>query len=206
MSKRLDLTGQRFGLLTVISFSGIAERSRTLWHCVCDCGNPINMVGKNLKSGNTRSCGCLKRSIISKRMKVHGKSATPEFRIWCGMRKRCNNKNAQNYQRYGAKGITICDSWHSFQNFLRDMGLRPSDKHTIERIDNTKGYSPDNCTWATIAEQNRNTSRNRYIEFAGRRQCLSDWATELGTRNRVIAYRIRRWGVERALTTPVKTG
>lgn len=153
MSKPLDLTGQRFGKLVVVSRSE-SKNGKSLWECRCDCGRISLVVGNKLTSGTTKSCRCLR---VESPMK-HGGSRSPEYQVWCGIIQRCTNPNAPEYFRYGARGITICERWReSFENFLMDMGPRTSSRHTIERSDNDKGYSKDNCRWATQSEQNRNT-------------------------------------------------
>jgi hypothetical protein len=129
------------------------------------------------------------------------------YRVWAGIRTRCVNPKDTAYQNYGGRGITICDRWKdSYENFLEDMGERPGKEYSIDRIDNEKGYSPDNCKWATRKEQHRNTRRNVWIEFNGQRKVASDWAAEYGISATTLKYRIFKagWDVEKALTTPTK--
>jgi hypothetical protein len=124
------------------------------------------------------------------------------------MKARCYSPRSTSYEYYGAKGITVCARWRdSFENFLQDMGEKPSQAYSIERIDNGKGYSPGNCRWATASEQNRNYGRNIIIEYAGRKQCLSDWASELGLKKPTLRYRLRAgWKVSDAFNLPVSMG
>jgi hypothetical protein len=135
---------------------------------------------------------------------IHGKWKTPEFGIWLRMLDRCRNPNRRAYHRYGGRGITVCDRWHSFAAFLEDMGERPSSKHTLDRIDNEAGYSPENCRWATWKEQQQNRSNNHRLTFQGETLCLSEWAQRVGIKKTTLQERLYRgWSVERALEEPV---
>lgn len=129
----------------------------------------------------------------------HGLRYHPLYKRWNGMVQRCRDKNHVRYAKYGGKGITVCERWLSFPNFLADMGEPPAGA-TIERIDNSKGYSPENCVWADYSTQMRNTSRTRLIEFNGKTQCVTDWAKEIGINERSLRERLEKWPLERALT------
>ncbi len=131
----------------------------------------------------------------------HGGARTRLYKIWVAMKQRCSNPKSQAYKYYGGKGIIVCDSWKaSFAVFAKDMGQPPTDKHSIDRIDGSKGYEPDNCRWATRREQSGNTSRNRWLTHDGKTQLMEDWANELGIGSNTLIWRIRNWGEKEALT------
>lgn len=131
---------------------------------------------------------------------------TPEWEVWSSMRRRCYDQNAISYPRYGGRGIAVCDSWNnSFKSFFDDMGERPSKDHSIERIDNNRGYDPDNCRWATRVEQSRNRRSNRILTFNGESRCVMEWAEYLGVNNQALYRRLYKgWPVDRALSTPFR--
>jgi hypothetical protein len=190
----IDLTGQRFGRLVVIGHKGRNGYGRYLWECKCDCGNTHYVVSISLKNGHSQSCGCLLSERASEANRRHGGSGSDEHNVWCSMRHRCSDENATTYKYYGARGITVCERWaNSFENFLADMGKRPPGT-SIDRIDNDKGYSPDNCRWADRLTQQNNTRLNRWIEHDGRTMTLSQWARELGTTKGVLWARLKAHG------------
>lgn len=164
MSARLDLTGRRFGRLTVLGFSHVEKRS-TRWFCQCDCGNEVVVIGDNLNRGNTTQCvECAQRAAHGNaRARKHGHAsisvgtriASRTYRSWSAMMARCYNPRHHKWKLYGGRGIRVCDRWHDFANFLADMGERPTGT-TIDRIDSNGNYELGNCRWATVTEQNRN--------------------------------------------------
>lgn len=181
--KTIDMTGKEYGNLTVIG-KAKSDRYGAYWMCKCNCGNITTVRGSHLRQGRTISCGCKQGNHVAVVKHGHAmgkdKKASPEYYTWLAMMARCKNPKTKHYRLYGGRGISVCERWIMFENFLSDMGLRPSSKYSLDRYPNKDGnYQPDNCRWATIKEQNRNTSRNVFIEFDGRSQILEEWATEL---------------------------
>lgn len=206
MGKFIDITGQVFGRLTVIRLAEERDTLRRfLWHCMCQCGELPIVSGEALKSGNTRSCGCLFREVLIQRNTTHGLRHTPEWHIWAQMIGRCRNPRNKGYKNYGARGITIEDPrWFNFAHFIADMGPRPSRELTLERLNNDRGYYKDNCAWKTRAEQSRNKRNLRWITFRGETKVLTDWANAKGLRPVTLLFRFKRgWSIEKALMTPV---
>jgi hypothetical protein len=208
--KRLDLTGQQFGRLTVVAFIGVRFRGKKrdrYWLCRCECGNTTEIRTEYLHAG-TRSCGCLQRESFRAIVTSHGHAVpgktSPEYHTWAGMLDRCRNANNKKWALYGGRGITVCDRWRQFEDFLADMGTRPTAHHSIDRIDNDGHYEPGNCRWATQKEQMRNVSYNRVLTFGAKTQPVAAWGEELGIKSSLISGRLARgWSVERALTEPV---
>ena len=160
MPKMIDLTGCVFGKWTVIAASGKNKAGKMFWHCQCECGMEKRINGRHLRDGTSTQCrGCAHRTHGA----TNGRSPTGEYIVWSGMISRCHNSRNKAYQNYGGRGIIVCDRWRgSFEAFLSDMGPRPKGM-TLDRENNSKGYSAENCRWATYTQQNRNRRDNRLI-------------------------------------------
>lgn len=181
-----DLADKRFGRLTVLRYAGKKDRRNHLWLCRCDCGTEKVVIGGNLLRGNTRSCGCLKREIHTS----HGAWGNPTYVSWNTMLQRCLNHRKPAYRRYGGRGITVCERWRRFENFLADMGERPAGR-TLDRYPDKDGnYEPGNCRWATPTEQANNTKRNVWVEFRGERKTIAQWARELSMKENTLRRRL----------------
>lgn len=154
-SPAMDLTGTVYGRLTAIEpTDGRIAAGSVIWLCRCECGNEVMVPTNRLRSGNTRSCGCL---FADSHFRKHGMSYSVEYKTWQAMKSRCQDSNNGRFSDYGGRGITVCERWlESFENFFEDMGLRPGKGYSIERRDNDAGYSPENCHWATDVEQRAN--------------------------------------------------
>lgn len=180
-----NLLHQKFNRLTAIGYVGrYRNTTNAEWLWRCDCGNLITMSANAVKRGNTKSCGCLKRETRSTQthgMARRGKHRTPEYHIWSAMIQRCANPENKGYERYGKRGIRVCERWLIFENFLADMGPRPTLKLTLERKNNNLGYSPENCEWASRRLQMRNNSRTLVLTLNGETMCLTDWVARLET-------------------------
>lgn len=172
----------------------------------CKCGNTKEIVVNDVIRGHTRSCGCIQRNYAKMRSYKHGETYTRLYGIWCSMKGRCSNSNKLDYARYGGRGINVCEDWNSFDNF-RDWAINNgySDNLTIDRIDVNKGYSPNNCRWATTKQQSRNKRNNIRITFRGETKVLVDWCEQLNLPYGTIEMRIHRgWNGVDALTKPIK--
>lgn len=199
--KLIDLTGQRFGRLVVLHRGPNGPHGST-WHCRCDCGQLTNVANESLRSGNTRSCGCLHAERQREAPTIHGKAETRVWIAWRNMRQRCSNPKRSDYANYGGRGIRVCERWTRFETFYADMG-EPPEGMSLDRKDVNGDYSPENCRWATKATQARNTRATRLITFMGVDRPLVDWCTALGLPYRETHTRLRRgWTVERAFTEP----
>ena len=204
MPKFKDLTGDRFGQLTVLyKVRGTGIRGRpTKWQCLCDCGGATDVFASNLVRSHTTSCGCHKENARL----THGLSHMPEYKIWTGMKGRCQNPKDGRFRDYGGRGVTVCQRWaDSFEMFFLDMGPRPSPNHSLDRIDVNGNYEAANCRWATRVEQQNNMRRNLSLSFNGRSQTAAQWAREIGMNPATLTTRLRRgWSVGVALTTPIQ--
>lgn len=211
----IHMIGRRFGRLVVESEGPRSEsdRAQRRFYCRCDCGNQSLALGYNLRTGHTQSCGCMlleKCAENARRLHTtHGMSYTPTHRSWRNMVHRCTKPSDSSYCRYGALGVTVCARWleqngQGFLNFIADVGERPAGM-TLDRIENTKGYEPGNCRWATPSQQQNNRTTTKFIEYAGQRKSVGEWAKEKGINFGVLAFRVKAgWSAERALTEPVQ--
>jgi hypothetical protein len=192
MKPASKIEGQRFSRLTVIKRVWPNQRGNTRWLCACDCGNETTVTQVNLRRGDIRSCGCLLKEVVKTASRTHGWSHTPVYETWIRMHKRCYKTSCKDYHRYGGRGIEVCQRWHEFENFLADMGDRPSAKHSIERLDNDGNYDPSNCCWATRKEQGRNTCRVRKVLVGDQRVPISQACEILGITPGTVYQRIHR--------------
>jgi hypothetical protein len=202
----LDMTGQKFGRLLVVARCDNSPEGKARWICHCDCGEKTKTSGGNLRNGHSKSCGCLKKQTTREKFRTHGASETREHAIWLTMINRCHLPTSTSFYKYGARGITVCERWRtSFENFIADMGWRPTNDHSIDRIDNNGDYEPRNCRWATRLEQANNTRMTRHVKFRGVEMPLMD-ALRLSRSNvhpRTAFARIEAgWDIDLALTKP----
>jgi len=199
-----DLVGQTFGRWTAISAAPHRNRKR-FWVCQCSCGKTGEVYGHALITGKAKSCGCWRVDAIGNRSRTHGESGTRIHRIWKSMRKRCINPSETAYPNYGGRGITVCDEWQDFETFAswaRANGY--ADNLTIERIDVNGNYCPENCTWATMAEQSRNKRSNVKVEINGIQMCLSDAARAHGIEPHIVITRRKRGWPESRWFEPLR--
>lgn len=203
---KIDLTGYRFGRLTVLHHK-ITPGPKTFWVCRCDCGKEVMVGSGELKSGNTKSCGCLRRETSSKflknKSKKHGMFGTRIYHIWDGMKARCYNKSHVAYKNYGGRGVTVCDEWrNSFESFYGwAMSHGYQNDLTIDRIDNDGNYCPENCRWATALEQATNKRNVILLKIRGETKPISEWSRETGLSKECIKYRIKSgWPEEKILS------
>ena len=202
MPAKINMTGERYGRLLVVEQNKTDKRGEVWWLCRCDCGKTVAVRGSYLRTGATKSCGCLHQDSITK----HGMSDTRLYSIWHAMNQRCSNKNNERYDSYGGRGITVTPEWRNFESF-RDWALANDyqDDLTIDRIDNDGNYCPENCRWITNKAQQNNRRNNRIIEFNGEKKNIQEWAEKCAINPRTIRKRLQKgWTIERALTEPTK--
>ena len=200
-----DLVGQRFGRLLVLGYVGRMVNGRhSIWLCGCDCGQEKEILRSALIQGRTKSCGCLQSELASKTASTmnvtHGDSGSVEHLAWRNMLTRCYYDKCDHYGAYGGRGITVCNRWRSYENFLADLGRKP-DGFTLERIDTNKSYEPSNCKWATWHDQHRNRRSNHNITINGETMILTDWCRRYGKNISTVSGRLSRgWSELDALT------
>lgn len=200
----IDLTGSRFGQLKVLHRHGTARNgagTEPTWMVLCRCGVTKEMRGSNLRQGRSQSCGCT--------LMVHGMYGTPEYKAWASMIARCTNPRTRSFRNYGGRGIGVAPEWtgsSGFGNFLADVGMRPSRKHSLDRKNNNGNYVPGNVRWATVKQQARNKRTSRVLTAMGESLTLAEWTQRLGCGYHTIRERLRRgWSPALAVTMPVKS-
>lgn len=197
-----DITGQRFGRLIAVKYFG-----KSKWRCKCDCGNIVNIDGRDLRCGSTKSCGCLQKEIVSniitKQSTKHGKSGTRLYNIYNGMKDRCYNKNDKDYYNYGGRTITMCNDWKNDFKVFYDWSMSNgyNDSLSIDRIDVNGNYEPNNCRWVNMKIQQRNRRNNKEYTINGETHCLSEWCEILNLKYDTVYHRLTKlnWTIEKAL-------
>ena len=199
--------GNKYNRLEILDL--FMEKGKLYAKCKCDCNTIVDKVCvTSLLSENTKSCGCLNKELTIKRNLKHGEKTRGTknrlYNIWADMRKRCNNQNRKDAKNYLQKGIKVCEEWNDFSNFKKwAIKNGYNDNLTIERIDNSKNYCPENCKWISRSEQSKNRTTNHYITFNNQTKTLTDWAKEIGINRTTLNARLKRgWSIEKALTTP----
>lgn len=187
-----DIQGEKFSRWTAISYAGPIN-GKHHWNCACECGRTGRIDGTSLRIGNSKSCGCYKAD--NPGAKTHGATCSnrvnAEYKCWLHMIARCTNPSEGGYERYGERGISVCERWiTSFEAFRDDMGPRPSARNSIDRIDNNGNYEPSNCRWATQLQQVRNRSNTRTLTFMGETKTLQEWADERGIKYPTLYRRV----------------
>lgn len=203
MGKIKDISGQKFGRLTVLYRLHNHHKKHTYWLCVCECGNLVEVYGNSLKNGNTKSCGCLHKETISSLNCTHHKSNVKLYKVWNAMKQRCHNKNNKRYKDYGGRGIAVCSEWKddfmSFYNWALSNGYK--DNLTIDRINNNGNYEPNNCRLVDKKQQARNRRSNITYTINGETKCIADWCNILGLKQKTVYQRIHyyNWTIRHAL-------
>lgn len=198
MGKIKDMTNMRFERLTVIERAPdrVQEngRRRIMWHCKCDCGNEVNVSGEDLRSGHTRSCGCIHSEQLADRNRTHDHSQDRLYKVWNGIKKRCYNINSKDYKNYGGRGISVCEQWKFDYNVFREWaynnGYDENAKHgqcTLDRIDVNGNYCPENCRWVDNKRQQRNKQNTLYLEYDGKLMTFADFCDNVPI-NRQVLY------------------
>lgn len=213
-----DLTGQRFGRLEALRSTPQRLRNAVVWVFRCDCGAEVERPSGEVVCGRVQSCGCLRReqksvqlAALNIKRSIHGhrrrgSMRSPTLISWENMHHRCRRPGHKSYKKYGGAGISICERWFMFANFLADMGERPKGT-TLDRIDGTKGYEPANCRWATPKEQTNNLRTNRKVTLNGRTMNLKQWAEELGVSHQTLRHRLAAgWTHDQIINMPVNQG
>lgn len=201
-SGAIDLTGRTFGRLRALGVYGKKHRE-ILWYCECECGNKVKVRSSYLRNGVTQSCGCYSKDNPSRR--THNMSRSKIYNRWFHMIERCRNPQNANYHNYGGRGITVCEEWKNFENYYNDVGEPPFDGAELDRVDNNKGYSPDNCRWVTRTINVRNSRAAKHITVFGQTKTAPEWAEIYHIDYKLFLHRLSAgWSAEKALTHPVR--
>ena len=201
-----DLTGQRFGKLTVVEIAEHIKGKHIKWRCVCDCGKALEVLGCNLTTGHTKSCDCYKRQRTSETKITHGMSNSRLNHIWKTIHSRCELNSNKSYKDYGGRGITVCSEWKYFESFMEWAMENGYQEHlTIERINVNGNYEPSNCKWVTIKEQANNKTNNVFITYKGETKTLAQWAEYLDLPYKTLYNRLKflKWSIEETFEKPV---
>lgn len=194
MGKFKDLTGMKFGRLTVIERAE-NKNGRVHWNCTCDCGNTCVVMSKHLISGHTQSCGCLNLIKLAARSCTHKMTNTKIYKIWCDIKKRCLNQNCNQYYNYGGRGIKICDDWKddflAFYEYVSKLEHFDEEGYSLDRIDNNGNYEPNNVRWADWKTQCGNTRRNNCVEYNGEKMLITHAAQKIGISAAALRARIK---------------
>lgn len=201
-ARHADLEGARFGRLTILEI--IRSRPNKA-KVLCSCGKTKTIRLSHIESGATNSCGCLFIEATRQTGEsnvTHGMKKTPEYAAWANMHYRCNTETSPAFPSYGGRGIAVCDRWQSFKSFYDDIGPRPSRKHSLERVENDKGYGPSNCIWALPHIQNANRRTTRHLTAFGETRTLMDWCAIFSIKRSTVSERLRRgWSAEDAISS-----
>lgn len=191
----------KYGKLTFVEDAGVNKHQKKLWRMLCECGVETVVIASQAKTGNTKSCGCLKKM---GRPKVHGKRLHPLYSTWCNMKARCYNVNHPQYKDYGGRGIFVCDQWkHDFSRFLLDVGEKPDENFTLDRINNEKGYFPSNVRWADRNQQRRNSRAIREVTIGNETKVITDWCDIFAINLASVHRRLKKGeDIVSALTRP----
>lgn len=208
MGKRIDLTGQRFGRLTVIEFAGVKNKRYSYWKCRCDCGSVVTVYTYSLTSGKSQSCGCLHNEITAKISARHNLRNTKIYRAWRHMNHRCFNANDKNFSNYGGRGITVCDEWRTdfvaFYNYVSKLAHFDEKGYSLDRINNNGNYEPGNVRWATRSEQSNNRRNNIVVEYGGKEMTLTQAAELSGIKFGALQWRYKNGWRDEKLFQPVR--
>lgn len=206
--QREDLSNRKYGRLSVVRFSHSVKYttgSMSFWWCRCECGTERAFPMSPLKRGRATSCGCKRAEKTRSLLRTHGETGCLEYHSWQSMLARCRNTKDASYPLYGGRGIKVCHRWLKYENFITDMGRRPSKNHTLNRIDNNGNYTPANCNWATKKEQARNRRSSLLLVLGGVTKTLAEWSEMYGHNPISVLKRLKRgWSLRKSLRTPMR--